>query len=118
MYCALFVTWGTLLSIAAYPHMLFSTGCKNMSSGQAQCCVMQHILTATSAFIQAKYLEEQVALHDISGEQHSRQEGSAAMLALPLWQQDQIGQMQQKWLERLQRIRECCLPQANPGADH
>jgi len=78
---------------------------------------MQHVLTASSSSMQAKHLEEQIALHDSAGEQHTRQEGSAAMLELPLWQQDHIGQMQQ-WLERLQRIRECCLPQANPGADH
>ncbi|DBA88434.1 TPA: hypothetical protein ACH3X2_004924 [Trebouxia sp. C0005] len=71
----------------------------------------EHVRTITAGNAQvkllqskAKYLEEQVALHDISGEQHSRQEGSAAMLALPLWQQDQIGQMQQKWLERLQKV--------------
>jgi len=79
---------------------------------------MQHVLTASSSSMQAKHLEEQIALHDSAGEQHTKQEGSAAMLELPLWQQDHIGQMQQKWLERLQRIRECCLPQANPGADH
>ncbi len=86
--------------------------------GQMQYCVMQHVLTASSASMQAKHLEEQIALRDIAGEQQTRQESSAAMLELPLWQQDHIGQMQQKWLERLQRIRECCLPQANPGADH
>ena len=86
--------------------------------GQTRCCVVQHVLTASSACIQAKHLENQIALHDSSGEQRARQAGSAGMLELPLWQQDHIGQMQQKWLERLQRIRECCLPQANPGADH
>jgi len=79
---------------------------------------MQHVLTASSVSAQAKHLEEQIALHDSAGEQHTRQESSAAMLESPLWQQDHIGQMQQKWLERLQRIRECCLPQADPGADH
>ncbi|DBA73252.1 hypothetical protein WJX77_012686 [Trebouxia sp. C0004] len=82
---------------------------RTISAGKAQVKLLQS---------KAKHLEEQIALHDMAGEQHTRQERSAAILDWPLWQEDHIGQMHQKWLERLQRIRECCLPQLDAGADH
>ena len=60
------------------------------------------------------HLEGQIAHRDSN--QDLRPEGSVAMLELPVWQQNHIMQMQHNWAARLQRIRECCLPQTHPGA--
>ncbi|KAL3146789.1 hypothetical protein ABBQ38_014771 [Trebouxia sp. C0009 RCD-2024] len=55
-------------------------------------------------------LEPEMLQSRTKGSRGTRSSEAAVVLGSPLWQQDQISIMQQQWVERLQRIKECCLP--------
>lgn len=60
--------------------------------------------------LQIQALEQEMTQSGSEVQTDTRSIAAAAVLRSPLWQQDQISIMQQQWVERLQRIKECCLP--------
>lgn len=62
------------------------------------------------AGLQIQALEHEVIQSHSDSQTDTRSNEVAAVLRSPVWQQDQISIMQQQWVERLQRIKECCLP--------
>ena len=55
-------------------------------------------------------LEHEASQAATVGQTDRRSSEAAAVLESRLWQQDQICHMQQQLIERLQRIKACCLP--------
>ena len=66
--------------------------------------------------MQVKQLEEQIAEQKRQSTPQKDALENAVVLEASLWEQDHIGQMQQRWAERLQKIRKCCLPQPDVAA--
>ena len=62
------------------------------------------------ACLQVQALEQEMTQSRTVIQTDRRSSEAAAVLGSPLWQQDQICLMQQQWVERLQRIKDCCLP--------
>ena len=60
--------------------------------------------------MQIQSLEQEMTQSGSDCQTDIRSTEAAAVMGSPLWQQDQISIMQQQWVERLQRIKECCLP--------
>ena len=66
--------------------------------------------------LQIKQVEEQLAEQKSQNTPQKSAPDSAIALEASLWEQDHIGQMQQRYVQRLQKIRECCLPQPDAAA--
>ena len=60
--------------------------------------------------VQVQALEQEMSQARTNNQKDRGNGDAAAVLGTPLWQQDQICLMQQQWIERLQKIKECCLP--------
>ncbi|KAL3134945.1 hypothetical protein ABBQ32_007905 [Trebouxia sp. C0010 RCD-2024] len=90
-------------------HQAHAAALQNQAAEQSRTISLGSLqLKQLQSKIQA--LEQEMLHSRTQGSRGTRSSEAAAVLGSPLWQQDQISVMQQQWVERLQRIKECCLP--------